>query len=83
MCVYATSNPPAGRWLPIWPGGFDRDGQSIKDGHTVVASIGTVVKLGGGEYHASEMNFLRTLLISPIPDVCPASEYWLVMEVVP
>lgn len=82
-CVYATTESPAGRWLPIWPSGYRRDGQAIKEGNNVVASVSAVAKLGGGEYHASQLDFLRTLLESPIPVSCQASEYWLVTEVVP
>jgi hypothetical protein len=82
-CVYASSTDPTGRWLPIWPLGFQLDGQSIKNGSDVVAVISGVVKLGGGEYHASQVDFFRTLLTSPIPDACQSDEYWLVTEVIP
>lgn len=80
-CVYATSTE--GRSVPVWPTGYRLDGSEIKKGDQTVASLGSSAKLGGGGYDASQLDFLRTLMDSPLPTTCQASNYWLVTEVVP
>ena len=48
---------------------------------TQVAKVGDRVNLGGGEYHESGYDFVRTLLATDIPAGCRDSTYWLVGEV--
>ena len=52
------------------------------DGGSQVARIGDAVKLGGGEYHEAQYDFLRTLMSADVPAACRSAEYWLVGEVV-
>lgn len=82
-CLYAQSEDPEGRWLPIWPSGFSLTGGVVMSRGGAVAKVGDAVKLGGGEYHESQYDFLRTLMPADVPAACRGGEYWLVGEVVP
>lgn len=82
-CLYAQSLDPRSRWLPIWPPGFSLTGDVVMNGGAEVAKVGDPVKLGGGEYHESQYDFLRTLMPADVPTACRGGEYWLVGEVVP
>jgi hypothetical protein len=81
-CVFATNAESGGRWLPIWPAGYSLENGVISDRDGPIARIGEGVKLGGGEYHASQSEFVQTLLVVPIPPSCQGGDYWLVSEVV-
>ena len=48
---------------------------------TQVAKVGDRVNLGGGEYHESDYDFLRTLMSADLPAGCRDSTYWLVSNV--
>lgn len=77
-CVFAESRDPTGRWLVVWPPGFRIDDTSIVDGAgNRVTAIGATVGLTGGEYHHSQYDFLKTLLIGDIGPECRTAEYWL------
>lgn len=52
------------------------------DGGAEVARVGDTVKLGGGEYHESQYDLLRTLMPADVPAACRSPEYWLVSEIV-
>lgn len=82
-CLYAQSEEPRGRWLPIWPSGFSLTGDVVMGRGGAAAKVGDAVKLGGGEYHESQYDFLRTLMPADVPVGCRGGEYWLVGEVVP
>jgi hypothetical protein len=81
-CLFADSTESAGRWLPIWPKGFALQDGVLTDPNGRVAAIGDTVKLGGGEYHDSDFDFVQTMLVVPVPASCRGGDYWLVSEVV-
>ena len=81
-CVFAANAEAGGRWLPIWPNGYSLADGEISDRDGPIARIGDRVKLGGGEYHDSQFEFLRTLLVVPVPASCRGGDYWLVADVV-
>ena len=81
-CLFADSTESAGRWLPIWPRGFALHDRVLTDLNGRVAAIGDTMKLGGGEYHDSDFDFVQTMLVVPIPASCRGGDYWLVSEVV-
>jgi hypothetical protein len=83
QCLFAQRADPSGRWLPIWPSGFLLTGDAVMNGSAQVAKVGDSVKLGGGEYHESQYDFLRTLMPADVPAGCRGGEYWLVGQVVP
>jgi hypothetical protein len=80
-CLFADGADSGGRWLPIWPSGFALESGVITDISGPVAAIGDTVKLGGGEYHDDQFDFVQTLLIVPVPPSCRGGDYWLVGEV--
>lgn len=73
---------PEGRWLLVWPPGYSRRGNAIFRGDQRIAADGDTLSLGGGEYHAEQYDFLRTLLATDIPEECRGGAYRLVTEVV-
>ena len=81
QCLYADDEGRFGRWLPIWPAGFILRGDSVMNHQTQVAKVGDRVNLGGGEYHESDYDFLRTLMSADLPAGCRDSTYWLVSNV--
>lgn len=83
QCLYAEGLEANGRWLPIWPSGFGLSGDAVMNGSAQIATVGDHVRLGGGEYHESQYDFLRTLMPADVPAACRGGEYWLVGEVVP
>jgi len=82
-CLFATRPDSGERWLPIWPSGYSMVGDTVMNGTTPVATVGDRVKLGGGEYHETEYDFLRTLMPADVPGDCRVDLYWLVSTVVP
>src|SRR5258705_13887101 len=57
-CLFADSTESEGRWLPIWPNGFALEDGVIRGERGRVAAIGDAVKLGGGEYTDSQLDFV-------------------------
>ncbi len=80
-CLWASN--PSGRWLAIWPSGYTLDGVAVASGGQLVAAVGGPVRLGGGEYHAADYDFLRTLMNDDLPMPCRGGDYWLVSGAVP
>jgi hypothetical protein len=81
-CVYGVAPDGSGRWLIIWPAGFGlRDGLIVDGSGSERATIGESVQLTGGEYHATQFDFIQSLLESPPDPSCTADEYFLATEV--
>jgi hypothetical protein len=82
-CVYAADVYLGTRSLVIWPKGttlrvYEGEAGAIVDGGgRIIASIGEVVRLGGGSFGDEQLDFLRTLLATDIPDECVGGPYWL------
>jgi hypothetical protein len=69
--------------LLLWPVGYRRDGQDIRDaGGEVVATIGRDLKAYGGEYWSSDKAWvLKNTEPAAIIERCPAQKYWHVTGV--
>jgi hypothetical protein len=78
-CVYGTAPTRVAKLLVLWPPEYSLRGTDIVNGFgSVVATLGGMVRLGGGEYPASQVEFLRTLLIDDLPAECANGPFWLV-----
>jgi hypothetical protein len=77
-CVFIREPSLGHRWLVIWPVGYSKHGDSIRDGDgTAIARIGDEITLGGGEIKADEFDFLRGKLATDVPEGCRGSDYWV------
>lgn len=80
-CTYGDGDD-GGRWFLVWPAGHALRATDIVDGSgAVVARLGQRASLTGGEYHASQLAFLQTLLSNDLPEPCKSEEYWLVTHI--
>lgn len=78
-CLYAQAGDS--RYLAIWPGGYSLVGGKLMRSCTQVATVGDIVKLGGGAYENDQYTFLRTLMLDDAPEACRDEDYWLVSDV--
>jgi hypothetical protein len=70
------------RWLIVWPAGYQlRDTTILGSDGQVVARVGDVVDLGGGEYPASEYQTLRPQLVVEPSPTCLGPSFWVTNEV--
>lgn len=77
-CVYIREESIGHRWLVVWPQGYSREGETIRDKEGIaVAGIGQAVTLGGGEVPANRWDVLRSLLLTEVPAGCRDGDYWL------
>ena len=77
-CLLVVSDLPfSSRYLVIWPVGYSLVGNQVVQGGTVKASVGQLVQLGGGEYKSATYEFVKTLLVTEIPQDCRANDFWL------
>jgi hypothetical protein len=82
-CLFAVGPDGTERWLPIWPAGFSLVDDVVMKGTERIAAIGDGVRLGGGEYPASDYAFVRTLMTANVAKPCRDGRFWLVSEIVP
>jgi hypothetical protein len=76
--VYLEEETQGHRWLVVWPRGYSRLGTEVLDEKgQLLARIGDLVTLGGGQIDQGTYEFLRKQLIGDVPEACRNADYWV------
>jgi hypothetical protein len=78
-CLYVNDD------LAIWPSGYRLNDSAVEDANgKSVATVGQAVSVDGGEYPATDYDWLRaTILDSDVSASCRGGSFWWVTRVEP